>query len=197
MERVNPIGMGFRPRNNGGRGKKREFNHPHSKVISLVRAVTLRERWRVAGKTVVLTNGCFDLLHVGHVANLQACKGCGDILLVGLNSDESVRENKGPDRPFMPMAHRAEMLAALTVVDHVIFFKEKTAEEIVRQIRPDVYAKGDEYSEGKAPPIPEEKIVRSYGGSVRFIHKANAISTSGIVDRIRGAVKELPRTACR
>jgi rfaE bifunctional protein nucleotidyltransferase chain/domain len=107
-------------------------------------AAQLKKRY--PGKTIVLTNGCFDLLHVGHVRYLFAAKQLGDVLVVGLNGDESVRELKGPTRPINSESDRAELLAALEMVDHVVIFHEKRATRLVQELRPDVYAKGGDYT---------------------------------------------------
>ena len=105
----------------------------------------LREQYRVSNKSVVFTNGCFDILHAGHVRYLTEAKKLGDILVVGLNSDESVRKLKGAGRPVNPEEDRAEVLAGLRAVDHVVVFPEDTAEELVRQLQPDVYVKCGDY----------------------------------------------------
>src|SRR3990170_1837941 len=102
----------------------------------------LRREWSAQGKTVVLTNGCFDLLHVGHVRYLQQARALGDVLIVGVNDDESVRRLKGPHRPIVPQDDRAETLAALEAVSYVIIFTEDTATALVTALRPDIYAKG-------------------------------------------------------
>ena len=113
------------------------------------------------GQIVAFTNGCFDILHAGHVRYLTAAKKLGDILVVGLNSDDSVRKLKGCGRPVNPSSDRAEVLAGLRAVDHVVIFEEDTAEEIVRQLHPDLYVKGGDYSLDR---LPEAAIVASYGG---------------------------------
>ncbi len=149
---------------------------------------------RRAGKQIVLTNGCFDLLHVGHVRALQAARALGDILVVGVNCDESVRRLKGPARPFVPEAERAELLAGLSAVDCVAIFPEPTAERLAAIVRPDVYVKGADYGRaGAGDPdavdearLPEAKVVRSYGGRVVLLPLTPERSTSGLVGRIRG-----------
>src|SRR6516164_3316281 len=105
------------------------------KIITWEALDSLRQRYRSEGKTVVWTNGCFDLLHVGHVRNLQAARALGDVLVVGLNSDRSVRQLKGPERPIVPAAERAEILAALECVDHVVIFEESTPEASLARLK--------------------------------------------------------------
>jgi rfaE bifunctional protein nucleotidyltransferase chain/domain len=111
-------------------------------IVSLEKARTLREDAASRGKSVVFTNGCFDLLHVGHVRYLKEAREQGDLLFVGLNDDESTRRVKGPGRPYVGQEDRAEVLAALRCVDYVVVFSEKTAERLVSVLRPDVYVKG-------------------------------------------------------
>jgi rfaE bifunctional protein nucleotidyltransferase chain/domain len=124
-------------------------------------------RWadtqRRMGKTIVLANGCFDLLHVGHVRYLAAARALGDALVVGINSDASVRRLKGAGRPLMSAAERAELLGALAAVDAVVIFEEDTVERLVGLIRPDVQAKGTDYT---AATVPERAAVVAAGGRV-------------------------------
>jgi rfaE bifunctional protein nucleotidyltransferase chain/domain len=115
-----------------------------TKILDQAKASDLRDKY--AGKTVVFTNGCFDILHVGHVRYLAAAKRLGDILVVGLNSDASVRELKGIGRPLNSQEDRAEVMAALEAVDHVIIFAEKRVSHLLRQVRPQIYAKGGDYT---------------------------------------------------
>ena len=137
---------------------------------------------KAAGNTVVFTNGCFDILHAGHVRYLNAAKSLGDILVVGLNSDESVRRLKGEGRPVNPAADRAEVLAGLRAVDHVIVFGEATAEELVRQLKPDIYVKGGDYS---LDSLPEAKIVAGYGGETVLIPLVEGRSTTNVIRRLQ------------
>ncbi len=144
----------------------------------------IRTELRARGRTVVLTNGCFDLLHVGHVRYLRAARLQGDCLIVGVNSDESVRRLKGPSRPLLPAAERAELLAALSSVDYVVVFPEDTAEELVAALQPDVYVKGSDYGPGQKD-LPEAELVAGYGGRVALNELTPGRSTSSIVARIR------------
>ena len=144
------------------------------------------ETVRADGGTVVFTNGCFDILHAGHVRYLTAAAAMGDFLVIGLNSDASVRRLKGEGRPVVPEADRAEVLDALRAVDIVTIFDEPTAEELVRLVRPDVYAKGGDYS---LDTLPEAKIVRAAGGRVEFIPFVEGRSTTGVIERIKAGGK--------
>lgn len=137
---------------------------------------------RADGAAVVFTNGCFDVLHAGHVRYLAAAKAMGDFLVVGLNSDASVRRLKGEGRPVNPEADRAEVLDALRAVDIVTVFDEPTAEELVRIVRPDVYVKGGDYT---METLPEGRIVQEYGGRVEFVPLVEGRSTTNILARIR------------
>jgi rfaE bifunctional protein nucleotidyltransferase chain/domain len=155
-------------------------------VTDLETLLAHREAWRAAGRTVVWTNGVFDLLHVGHVRNLQAAARLGDVLVVGLNSDASVRRLKGPERPFVPAEERAETLAALGAVDAVVVFDEDTPEAALARLRPDVHVKGDDYRPPHGKPIPEAALVEAYGGRIAFLPMVPGRSTSALADGIRG-----------
>ncbi len=137
---------------------------------------------RADGGTIVFTNGCFDILHAGHVRYLRAAEAMGDFLVVGLNSDASVRRLKGEGRPIVPEADRAEVLDALRAVDIVTVFDEPTAEELVRLVKPDVYVKGGDYT---VDTLPEAKIVQAAGGRVEFIPFVEGRSTTNVIERIK------------
>lgn len=141
-----------------------------------------RARLRATGKTVVLTNGVFDLLHVGHTRYLAAARAQGDVLVVGVNSDESVRRLKGPTRPLNRAADRAELVAALAAVDVAIIFAEDTAVALAEAIRPDVYVKGAEYRDR---PLPERAAVEAAGGRVELVGMVPDRSTTSLVERLR------------
>ena len=130
---------------------------------------------------IVFTNGCFDIIHAGHVRYLTAAKNFGDVLIVGLNSDNSVRQLKGASRPINNQADRAEVLLALKPVDYVIIFEELTAENLITQVKPDIYVKGGDYT---LDTLPEAKIVQSYGGRVEFVKLVAGKSTSNIIKKI-------------
>jgi D-beta-D-heptose 7-phosphate kinase/D-beta-D-heptose 1-phosphate adenosyltransferase len=156
-----------------------------SKILDWAEMLRVRQRCRDAGKTVVWTNGCFDLLHVGHVRNLQAARQQGDVLVVGLNSDESVRRLKGAARPLVPEAERAELLAALACVDYVVVFGEPTASESLLRLKPEVYCKGADYAPPHGKPVPEARVVESYGGKIAFLQLYPGVSTTELVRRAR------------
>ena len=138
-------------------------------------------RLRAAGKRAVFTNGCFDLLHAGHVRYLREASALGDLLVVGLNSDASVRQFKDASRPIVPEGDRAEVMAALEMVDYVVIFTEKTAESILAELRPEVYVKGGDYT---TENLPEARVVEGYGGHVKLVPYHEDRSTTGIIQRI-------------
>lgn len=140
---------------------------------------------RAAGQRVVFTNGCFDLLHRGHVRCLAAAAELGDVLVVGLNSDASVRALKQAGRPLVPQDERAEVVAALESVDYVVVFDEPTAENLVRAIRPDVYVKGGDYADREPP---EAAIARALGGEFRLLEYVPGSSTSELLRRLRSSL---------
>jgi D-beta-D-heptose 7-phosphate kinase/D-beta-D-heptose 1-phosphate adenosyltransferase len=145
----------------------------------------LRDQWQAAGKTVVWTNGCFDLLHVGHLRSLQSARRLGDILVVGINSDDSVRRLKGPSRPILPDEERAELVAGLECVDYVVVFEELTPDRALARLKPDIHCKGADYAPPNGKPIHEAGLVESYGGRVEFLPMVPGTSTSNLVQRIR------------
>ena len=151
-------------------------------VLSINAAAALADELRRAGKRVVFTNGVFDLLHPGHVRYLQAARAEGDALIVGVNSDRSVRTNKGPSRPITPEAERAEILAALACVDAVAIFDDLTPADIIRRIQPDILVKGADWA---ADAIVGRDTVEARGGKVVRIPVEQGWSTSSIVERIR------------
>lgn len=141
----------------------------------------LRQRvaeWRRAGERITLANGCFDLLHVGHVRYLRAAKALGGRLVVAINSDESVRALKGAGRPLMPAEERAEILAALADVDAVVIFSEPDVRALIREIRPDIHAKGTDYT---ANSVPERDVVLECGGRVEIVGDPKDHSASEII----------------
>jgi rfaE bifunctional protein nucleotidyltransferase chain/domain len=144
-----------------------------------------RLRYAREGKIVVWTNGCFDLLHPGHIRSLQAAKRLGDVLVVGLNSDDSVRQLKGSDRPVLSELERMEVLSALECVDYVLVFPELRPDAALLRLKPDVHCKGAEYAPPHGKPIPEMATVSSYGGCIEFLPYISGISTTEIIRRIR------------
>jgi rfaE bifunctional protein nucleotidyltransferase chain/domain len=143
---------------------------------------------REAGRVLVFTNGCFDLLHAGHVQYLAAARALGDALLVGLNSDSSTRLLKGPNRPLVGQVDRAAVLLALRAVDAVVIFDEPTASPLVDLVRPALYVKGGDYTLAGVPggvPLPEEPVVHGYGGEIRLLPYLEGRSTSALLARIK------------
>jgi len=153
--------------------------------------LTLRHNWRKQNTKIVFTNGIFDLLHLGHLQYLQAARNLGDVLIVGLNSDSSTRQLKGPHRPLIPQAERAALLQGFRVVDYVTIFEEPTAENLVAVLQPDVYVKGGDYTlptTATAVPsgkdLPEARIVLGYSGQVELISYLPGHSTTELIERI-------------
>jgi rfaE bifunctional protein nucleotidyltransferase chain/domain len=144
---------------------------------------------RDAGGRVVFTNGCFDLLHVGHVRCLQAARGLGDALVVGVNSDASVRRLKGETRPLVPEGERAEVLAALACVDYVTIFDESTPVRLLERLRPEVHVKGGDYREEE---LPEASSVRSWGGRVVILPFTPGYSTTGLIRKLESEAEREP-----
>lgn len=144
---------------------------------------------RAHGRTIVLANGIFDLLHVGHVRYLQAAKREGDVLVAGINSDSSARQLKGPGRPILDERARAELVAALDVVDGVVIFPELNVEALLEAIRPDVHAKGTDYT---TETVPERATAVRLGIRVAIVGDPKRHSTSDLFSRIRGAAGQLP-----
>ena len=153
-----------------------------SKVGSLE---SVRERVAAAreeGRTVALANGCFDVLHVGHVRYLEGARAEADVLVVGVNGDDSVRRLKGEGRPVMPAEDRALMVAALKCTDHVVVFEEDDVSHLLLTLRPDVHCKGTDYTE---ETVPERDVVRSYGGRVAIVGDPKEHDTRRLLERIR------------
>ncbi|MEM4254077.1 MAG: adenylyltransferase/cytidyltransferase family protein [Candidatus Woesearchaeota archaeon] len=150
------------------------------KVISWEELAKVSEELKKQGKKIVTTNGIFDLMHIGHVGFLKLAKQQGDVLFVGINSDESTRKLKGPTRPVFPQDQRAEILAALEMVDYVAIFNETDPRAFLEQVKPHVHVKGDDYDPEKMVETP---IVRKHGGEVRIV-SFRPDSTTNIINRI-------------
>ena len=149
--------------------------------MTVAEAGRLAERLRADGKRIVLANGCFDLLHVGHVRYLAAARRLWDVLFVGINGDAAVTRLKGSGRPLMPATERVELLAALRAVDHVIVFDDDTADTLIAAVRPDVHAKGTDYTPDS---VPERETVRACGGRVAIVGDPKDHSTSELIGRL-------------
>jgi len=154
---------------------------PERKLRTLEELRHLAASLRSRGKRIVFTNGCFDLLHVGHIRLLQNSRQLGDVLIVGLDTDESVRAVKGPGRPLMDQRQRAQLIAALGCVDYVVLFEGEKLEDLIRVLRPDVLTKGDDH---RPEEVVGREIVESYGGQVVLIPTVSGLSSSGMIERI-------------
>jgi len=144
----------------------------------LIARVSIERR---RGAKIVLANGCFDLFHVGHIRYLAGAKALGDVLIVGINSDEEVSKQKGANRPFMPETERAEIVSALKFVDYVTIFPEPTVTELIRAIRPDFHAKGTDYT---TETVPEREIVREYGGKTAIVGDPKDHSSTDLIKKV-------------
>jgi len=151
------------------------------KLVSRDRLAAIVADLRRDGRKIVFTNGCFDLLHIGHVRYLAAASKHGDVLIVAVNSDASVKRLKGPNRPLVPADERAEMLAALAFVDYVVIFEEDTPDSLLRLVRPDVHVKGGDY---RPDELPEAPLVRSLGGEIVIAPLVDGRSTTIYITRI-------------
>lgn len=140
---------------------------------------------RDGGQRVVFTNGCFDILHAGHVRYLSKARSFGDCLVLGLNSDASVRRIKGPARPINNEQDRAEVVGALGCVDYVVIFDEPTAEELITKVHPDVYVKGGDYT---METLPEGQLVKKYGGRVELVKLVEGRSTTNVINKIQAGI---------
>lgn len=151
------------------------------KVIDRKEAVLLAQKLKEEGKTTVFTNGCFDILHLGHVRYLKKSAEYGDILIIGVNSDSSVKRLKGPQRPINNEQDRAELLSELGFVDYCVIFKEDTPEALINEIKPNIYTKGADYT---IETLPEAQVVLKNGGRVEFINLVEGKSTTNIIKTI-------------
>ena len=157
-------------------------------ILSRSELVTRINADRKSGFRIVLANGCFDVLHVGHVRYLAGARELGDVLVVGVNSDAQVELLKGPGRPIMSAMERAELVAALDPVTYVTVFDEPTVAELLLAVKPDIHAKGTDYTE---ETVPERDVVRSYGGRVAIVGDPKDHSTSAILARLgKGDLKQ-------
>jgi len=154
-----------------------------AKIDTLERLIERLAPERAAGRTLALANGCFDVLHVGHLRYLEGARAEADLLLVGVNGDASVRRLKGPGRPVLDEDERARLVAALRCVDYVVVFQEDDVKRLLLALRPDVHCKGTDYTE---ETVPERDVVRSYGGRVAIVGDPKQHDTRALIARIRG-----------
>jgi rfaE bifunctional protein nucleotidyltransferase chain/domain len=160
------------------------------KLKNLDRLQKIVAQRRAQGASIVLANGGFDLIHAGHVRYLEAAKKEGDVLIVALNSDASIRRLKGPGRPVLPERERAEIIAAFSCVDYVTLFDEPNVEHILLALKPDVHAKGSDYTKAT---VPERETVLSYGGRIAITGGPKIRSASDVIPRIRAGRRPRPR----
>jgi rfaE bifunctional protein nucleotidyltransferase chain/domain len=155
---------------------------PTSRILDRETLVARISAAKLAGARIVLANGCFDVLHAGHVRYLEGARALGDLLVVGINSDAQVAKLKGAGRPILPEGERAELVASLQAVDLVTIFSEPTVTELLLAMKPDVHAKGTDYTE---ETVPERDVVRSYGGRVAIVGDPKNHSTSEMINRLK------------
>lgn len=160
-----------------------KITDPVSRILDRDALVARIATENTKGSRIVLANGCFDILHAGHVRYLEGARALGDLLVVGINSDAQVARLKGEGRPILPERERAELVASLQAVDLVTIFAEPTVTELLLAIKPNVHAKGTDYTE---ETVPERDVVRSYGGSVRIVGDPKDHSTSEILKKVSG-----------
>src|SRR5262249_23493086 len=151
---------------------------------SLASAIAWREAQRGQRRTVVWTNGAFDVLHAGHLASLRGARQFGDVLIVGVNGDASVRASKGPERPIFRCEERVALLAALELVDAILVFDDPTPERVLAQVRPDVHVKGADYAPPAGRRVPERAVVEAYGGRVEFLPLVPGRSSTDTIARL-------------
>jgi len=150
------------------------------RIVERSDLIAIVEVERSEGKRIVLANGCFDVLHVGHVRYLEAAKALGDLLIVGINSDEQTRRLKGAGRPLLAQEQRAEIISSIEAVDFVTIFEEPTVEQLLLALKPDIHAKGTDYTEDS---VPERDVVRSFGGRVAIVGDPKDHSASQMIER--------------
>jgi len=155
-----------------------------NKLLSIEKLKIQLAAHKKRGETVVFTNGCFDVLHVGHLTLLEQAKAFGDVLCVGINSDDSVKKLKGATRPVYNQFDRARLLAALSVVDYVVIFDELTPVEIIAALKPDIHVKGGDYDPNDFEAMPEAKVVKKYGGEIKIVKLVPGHSTSNTIRKL-------------
>jgi rfaE bifunctional protein nucleotidyltransferase chain/domain len=152
-----------------------------TRIMDRERLVERIEQARKSGARIVMANGCFDVLHVGHVRYLEAARNLGDVLIVGINCDEQTRRLKGEGRPLVPQDQRAEIISSIEAVDFVTIFAEPTVTQLLLALKPDIHAKGTDYTEAS---VPERDVVRSFGGRVAIVGDAKDHSSTEMIDKV-------------
>lgn len=158
---------------------------PPKGVVAWSDLLRLRDKWMRQQRIVAWTNGCFDILHVGHLHCLEQAKRFGDILVVGVNTDAAVRELKGPGRPVFPVDERMRLLAGLVTTDYVVEFSGVTPEAALLELKPDVDVKGEDYAPPSGKPMPERRVIESYGGRIEFIPLLPGLSTTAAIESLQ------------
>ncbi len=153
-----------------------------SKILAFDKAEDLGKRLHAANKKIISTNGCFDILHLGHVKYLEEARRLGDVLVVAVNADASVRKLKGNDRPVNSEKARSLILASLECVDHVVIFPEDTPEKFLSLLKPDIHVKGGDY---RPEDLPEKKVVESYGGKIQLLSTVDGYSTTSLINKLK------------
>lgn len=156
----------------------------NKKVITLRKATMLAKNLKSAGKKIIFTNGCFDLIHAGHVTYLEKAKKYGDVLILGLNSDASIKQIKGDQRPILGEKDRALLLSAFNFIDYIIFFNEATPIRVIKSIKPDIHIKGGDY---RVKDLPEYPIIKKYGGVIKILPYIKGCSTTSLIEKIKAA----------
>jgi rfaE bifunctional protein nucleotidyltransferase chain/domain len=164
--------------------QQRQLDFPtQSRILDRSELIMAVETARRQGQRIIFANGCFDILHAGHVRYLEAAKALGDLLIVAVNSDEQARRLKGETRPFLPQNQRAELVSSLEAVDLVTIFNEPTVTELLLALKPDIHAKGTDYTE---ETVPERDVVRSFGGRVAIVGDPKDHSSTEMIQRVCG-----------
>ena len=160
---------------------RQPYTTAQSRIVERGHLIIVVEKAKRAGKRIVFANGCFDVLHVGHVRYLAAARALGDLLIVGINSDEQTRRLKGEGRPLLPQEQRAEIISSIAAVDFVTIFEEPTVEQLLLALKPDIHAKGTDYTEDS---VPERDVVRSFGGRVAIVGDPKDHSSSEMIEKV-------------
>lgn len=158
------------------------FRSAQSKILSWDKIAPLSKELHLSKKKIISSNGCFDILHLGHVKYLEEARKLGDLLVLAVNSDASVKKLKGPSRPLNSEETRSLILAALECVDYVAIFKEDTPEKFLQLLKPDIHVKGGDY---KLEDLPEKKVVESYGGKIQLLSIVEGFSTTSLITKIK------------
>ncbi len=164
---------------------KESFKEKDKKIKNIEELINLLSKLKKDNKKIIFTNGCFDILHTGHIRLLKKSKSFGDVLILGLNTDNSIRTLKGKDRPINNQEDRAEILANLNYVNYIVFFEENTPENLISLLKPDIHVKGGDYDPLNQQSMPEAKIVQKYGGKIKIVKLLKGKSTTAIINKMK------------